>query len=91
MFLDHVSYSVRQYVPKQLQCTNCRKFGHSLYVCRSEFAKFGNCGENECEEECEKESECLLCKDHAAWEDSCPQRVKEKDIIKARSRKKRKR
>ena len=26
VFLDHVSYPVRQYVPKPLQCTNCWKF-----------------------------------------------------------------
>ena len=84
MFLDHVSYAVRQYVPKPLQCKNCWKFGHSLFVCRSDFA---TCGENDCEGDCEKDPECLLCKgNHAEWEANCPKRVKEVEIIRVRSK-----
>lgn len=32
--LDHVSYPVRQFVPKTHQCKSCWKFGQSLFVCR---------------------------------------------------------
>ena len=86
--MDPVSYPVRYYVPKPLQCKNCWKFGHSLFVCRSDFATCGKCGENDCEGDCEKDPECLLCKgNHAVWEAVCPKRVREAEIIRVRSKK----
>lgn len=34
VFLDHISYPVRPFVPKPIQFRHCWKFGHSSLVCR---------------------------------------------------------
>ena len=55
LFLDHVLYTVRQYVPKPLQCKNCWKLAHSLCMSRSEFATCGGCQESDCERDHERD------------------------------------
>ena len=65
---------------------NCWKFGHSFFVCRSNLATCGKCGENECEGDCENDPECLLCEGyHASCEVNCPKRGRKAEIIRVRS------
>ncbi|XP_042350844.1 nuclear receptor subfamily 1 group I member 2 [Plectropomus leopardus] len=53
------------------------KFGDSLFVCRSDTEWCGKCGGHDCDRDCVTEPECVLCKGHhAAWEATCPQRVR---------------
>ena len=87
LFLDHISYPVRQHVPKCLQCKNCWRFSHSLFVCRSDFTTCGKCGENDCEGDCEKDPESSLQRESCSREDNCPERVREAEIIRVRSKK----
>lgn len=54
----------------------------ALFVFRGDLAP---CDKNECERDCEKEPEYLLCKgNHAA---KCPKRIMETEIISARFKK----
>lgn len=46
-----------------------------------------SCGEYECEGDCEKEPEWLLCKgNQSACKANCPKRVRETEIIRAGSK-----
>ena len=75
--LGYVRYAVRAFVPKPLQCKNCKGFGHVSSECRqTEYT----------EESCVERRRCWNCGgDHDPEFLECPVRVKEIEVEKVRA------
>ena len=64
---------VEQYIPRPMQCTNCRNFGHTKKWCRKETEVCLNCGQpGHKAASCDNDTCCANCgKDHPANDRNC--------------------
>ena len=59
--VDRVRLPVRLFVPRVMNCLNCKQLGHTASFCCNK-ARCGHCGENHEDSACNKGSEmCLYC------------------------------
>ncbi|GBL76974.1 hypothetical protein AVEN_12639-1 [Araneus ventricosus] len=78
----YICCDIRPYVPNQVRCFKCQRFGHTKPACRGSSAFCARCSESGHEETvCTKPEKCGNCKDnHPSYSKSCPKWKLEKEI-----------
>ena len=72
ILLDRVRLPVRLFVPRVMNCLNCKQLGHTATYCCNK-ARCNKCGENHAETACNKDTEkCLYCGEAPHDLSACP-------------------
>ena len=80
--VNRVRLPVRLFVPRIMNCLNCKQLGHTATHCCNK-ARCGKCGENHGDDSCKKEAEkCLYCGETPHELSTCPAYKLRSDKIK---------
>ena len=79
------AYTVTPYVPPPKKCIKCKKYGHLVNDCRSDWA-CGTCAQfhpqNEQNRICQNQPACIYCgPGHGSNDPKCPRYQKEKEMV----------
>ena len=85
----YVRLGVRLFIPTPRRCFTCQRFGHPAKYCRSKVAVCVNCAEPAHGPACNAPPRCFHCRGpHTAASPSCPEYLREKEILAIRTREK---
>ena len=70
--IDKVRLPVRLFIPRVMNCLNCKQLGHTASHCCNK-ARCSKCGENHADDSCRKGAEkCIYCGETPHELSSCP-------------------